>query len=45
MGLSMADLDDLTVGLVIDMLTEKLNDGCEYEEGVRMADQSDFDSF
>jgi len=46
MGLSMADLDDLTVGLVIDMLTEKLNDGCEYEDdGVRMASQSDFDSF
>jgi len=40
----MTDLDDLTVGLVIDMLTEKINDDCEYEDGgVRMASQADFD--
>jgi hypothetical protein len=41
----MADLDDLTVGLVIDMLTEKINDSCEYDDGVRTASQGDFDRF
>jgi hypothetical protein len=38
----MADLQELTMGLVIDMLTEKMNDGEEYEI---VADQSDFDAF
>lgn len=42
----MADLDQLTIGLVTDMFVEKINDGYEYEDdGVRMADQSDFDRF
>lgn len=42
----MADLDRLTVGLVIDMLTEKLNDGHDYsEDEIRGANQSDFDRF
>ena len=38
----MADLDELTVGMVNDMFTEKSND--EYEWKI-LADQSDMDSF
>lgn len=45
MGFSMADLDELTVGLVIDMLIEKANDNYEYEQESREATQSDFDRF
>lgn len=43
-GLSMADLDLLTVGMVFDMLIERGNDGCE-DEYDRPATQSDFDAF
>ena len=42
LGLSVADLDLLTVGLVTDMFTEKLNDDAEYGQP---ATQEDFDSF
>lgn len=42
MGLSMADLDDLTIGMVNDMLTEKVNDSYEWKE---VANQDDFDRF
>lgn len=42
LGLSMSDLDDLTVGMVNDMLIEKMNDSYEWKE---VAEQSDFDSF
>ena len=42
MGLSMADLDDLTIGMVNDMLTEKMNDQCNWKE---VANQGDFDKF
>ena len=41
-GISVADLDLLTVGLVIDMWTEKANDGVKYN---RVATQEDFDKF
>ena len=42
LGLSMGDLDFLTIGLVNDMFTERENDDCHYDV---MADQSDFDAF
>ena len=42
LGLSMGDLDFLTIGLVNDMFTERENDECHY---VVLADQSDFDKF
>lgn len=38
----MADLDDLTVGMVNDMFVEKMNDEYDWKE---IADQSDFDRF
>lgn len=43
----MADLDLLTFGLVMDMFTEKSNDGYEYgsNETERTATQDDFDSY
>lgn len=43
-GLSMADLDLLTVGMVIDMFTEKANDQ-EEPSAVRKATQEDFNKF
>ena len=42
LGLSMGDLDFLTIGLVNDMFTERENDECHYDV---LADQSDFDKF
>lgn len=42
LGLSLDDLDELTVGMVDDMFTEKSND--EYEWKV-LADQDDMDRF
>ena len=44
-GLSIPDLDLLTIGMVLDIWTEKGNDGANYGAAVRMADQSDFDKF
>lgn len=41
-GISVADLKLLTVGMVLDMYTEALNDGEEYET---VATQEDFDRF
>lgn len=41
-GISISDLDLLTVGLVIDMWTEKENDGVKYN---KIATQDDFDKF
>ncbi len=41
-GLSLHDLDLLTVGMVNDMFVEKMNDDCEYED---LATQEDFDAF
>lgn len=41
-GLSMEDLDDLSVGMVNDMFTEKANDGYDWKE---VATQDDMDRF
>ena len=41
-GISISDLDLLTIGLVIDMWTEKGNDDVKYR---RVATQEDFDKF
>ena len=42
MGLSMSDLDLLTIGMVWDMMTEAANDRCTYAQ---LPNQDDFDSF
>ena len=42
LGLSMTELDLLTIGLINDMFTEKENDSITYDY---KATQSDFDSF
>lgn len=42
LGISIKDLDDLTIGLVLDMATESQNDNYEYPA---QASQSDFDKF
>lgn len=41
-GVSIRDLDLLTIGLVLDMRTEKGNDSVKY---ARVATQEDFDRF
>lgn len=41
-GLSMSDLDDLSVGMVNDMFVEKSNDSYDWKE---LATQEDFDKF
>ena len=41
-GISIPDLDLLTIGLVLDIWTEKGNDNTTY---VQLAGQDDFDSF
>lgn len=42
MGLSIQDLDYLTIGMVMDIWTEKANDSVKYEN---VATQEDFDKF
>lgn len=42
LGLSLSDLDLLTVGMVFDLFTEKANDDYKYDE---IATQEDFDKF
>ena len=42
MGLSMADLELLDFGMVLDMITERDNDDVEYD---RIATQDDMDKF
>ena len=42
LGISIADLDLLTIGLVIDMYTESANEHQDYDE---MATQEDMDRF
>lgn len=42
LGLSIQDLDLVTIGMITDMATERSNDDFEY---VEYADQSDFDAF
>ena len=41
-GIAIRDLDLLTIGLVLDMWTEKANDGVKYR---RIATQEEFDRF
>lgn len=41
-GISVADLDLLTIGIVLDMWTEKGNDGATYQ---KVASQEDFNKF
>jgi hypothetical protein len=41
-GISVRDLDLLSIGLVLDIWTEKANDGVKYR---RLATQEDFDRF
>lgn len=41
-GIAMSDLTLLTVGMVIDIMTERANDSQDYET---IATQDDFDSF
>ncbi len=45
LGIAISDLDLLTIGLVIDMWTEKGNDGAKYGTVAREATQQDFDLF
>jgi len=42
LGIGISELDLLTIGLVLDMWTEKSNDSVEYD---RVASQEDFDNF
>lgn len=42
MGISVRDLDLLSVGMVTDMMTEAANDRCQYAQ---LATQDDFDRF
>ena len=44
-GISMPDLDLLTIGVVLDIWTEKGNDGAYSEKTVYLATQSDYDAF
>lgn len=41
-GISVRDLDLLTIGMVMDIWTEKANDDVKYD---RVASQEDFDNF
>ena len=41
-GVSIRDLDLLTIGMVTDMWTERANDGVKYRQ---VATQEDFDAF
>lgn len=41
-GLSISDMENLTLGAVFDIFTEKNNDSFEYKE---LANQADFDKF
>ncbi|MDO4460819.1 MAG: hypothetical protein Q4C42_12220 [Clostridia bacterium] len=43
-GISISDLDLLTIGLVMDMWTEKGNDSAKYNNTV-LAGQEEFDRF
>lgn len=42
MGLSIADMEELEEGFIVDMMVESGNDNFEYKE---VANQKDFDSF
>lgn len=42
MGLSIADMEELEEGFIVDMMVESGNDNYEYKE---VANQADFDRF
>ena len=42
LGISIRDLDLLSIGVILDMWTEKANDGVKYK---RVETQEDFDKF
>lgn len=42
MGLSIADMEELEEGFIVDMMVESGNDNFEYKE---VANQDDFDKF
>ena len=48
-GISVRDLDLLTIGMILDIWTEKGNDSVKYgsghDAGIRVAGQIDFDRF
>ena len=44
-GISIRDLDLLTIGLILDIWIEKGNDGIYVNNPVYLAHQSDFDNF
>lgn len=44
-GLSIRDLDLLTIGMVIDIWTEHINDSVKSNDNSRKATQKDFDRF
>lgn len=44
-GISVAELELVSVGLVLDIWTERGNDSATYEPLARMATQADFDRF
>lgn len=41
-GISIRELDLLTIGMILDMWTEKANDSVKYD---RLASQAEFDRF
>lgn len=41
-GIGISELDLVTIGIVLDMWTEKVNDGVKYNS---LAGQADFDKF
>lgn len=41
-GISILELDLLTIGMILDMWTEKANDSVKYD---RLASQAEFDKF
>lgn len=42
LGLTLAEMDEIEEGMIIDMIIESSNDQCEYQE---IASQEDFDKF
>lgn len=42
LGMNINDIDNMTVGMVLDVFTESANDGYEYKP---LANQADMDAF
>jgi len=45
LGLSLNDLEQITIGMLYDLLFEKIRDNIEEDNPIRKATQSDFDNF